>query len=81
MIALHRDEFWVFRFADARVVPRFHLDGAEAGRRAAVFRLDPATGGPAELLAEAVVGDGGWVDLPAPVVVRPGQGFVARVVG
>jgi hypothetical protein len=42
-----------------------------------VFALDPATGGRGALLAVAVAGDGGWVDLPTPLVVRAGGGFVA----
>lgn len=77
MTPLHRDPHFVFRFADARLVPRFHLDGVEPGRRVAVYRLDPDTGGPADFLAAAVAGEGGWVDLPEPLVVRAGAGFVA----
>lgn len=79
MLPLHRDEFYTFTFADARLVPRFHLDGAGEGCSVDVFRLEPDGGGPAELLASAVVGPGGWVDLPAPLVVRAGGGFLARV--
>lgn len=77
MTPLHRDPHYTFRFADDRLIPRFHLDGIEPGRRVAVYRLDPATGGPAGLLAEAVAGNGGWVNLPEPLVVRTGEGFVA----
>ena len=29
------------------------------------------------LLATVTVGDGGWVDLPKPILVRAGEGFVA----
>jgi putative acetyltransferase len=77
MTPLHRDPHFTFRFAEDRLIPRFHLDGIELGRRVAVYRLDPQTGGPAELLARAVAGDGGWVDLAEPLVVRAGEGFIA----
>jgi hypothetical protein len=29
------------------------------------------------LLATAIVGEGGWVDLPEPIIVRAGEAFVA----
>jgi hypothetical protein len=77
MTPLHRDPHFTFRFADDRLVPRFHLAGVEPGRRVAVYRLDPAAGTPLDRLAEAVTGEDGWVDLPEPLVVRAGGGFVA----
>jgi putative acetyltransferase len=77
MTPLHRDPHFTFRFVDDRLIPRFHLDGVELGRRVAVYRLDPQTGGPADRLARAVAGEGGWVDLPGPLIVRAGEGFVA----
>jgi hypothetical protein len=76
MIPLHRDPHFTFRFADGRIVPRFHLEGMDAGRRISVFRLNPATGKPLILIATATVGAGGWVDLPEPIIVRAGEGFV-----
>lgn len=77
MIPLHRDPHFTFRFGDDRIIPRFHLEGVEAGRRVLVFKLDPATGERLGLIATATVGDGGWVDLPEPIIVRAGEGFVA----
>ena len=77
MIPLHHDRYFTFRFADDRIIPRFHLEGVEAGRRISVFKLDPATGERVGLIATATVGDGGWVDLPEPIIVRAGDGFVA----
>ncbi len=77
MIPLHRDPHFTFRFADDRIIPRFHLEGVGAGRRVSVFGLDPASGERLGLLATAAVGEGGWVDLPEPLVVRAGGGFVA----
>lgn len=77
MTPLHRDPHFRFQFVEDRLIPRFHLDGVEPGRRVAVYRLDPSTGAPAGLLTRAVAGAGGWVDLPEPLVVRAGEGFVA----
>ena len=77
MIPLHRDPHFTFRFADDRIIPRFHLEGVEAGRRISLFKLDPATSEPLGRIATATVGDGGWVDLPEPIIVRAGEGFVA----
>lgn len=77
MIPLHHDLHFTFRFGDDRIIPRFHLEGVEAGRRVFVFRLDPATGERLDLIRRATVGDGGWVDLPEPILVRAGEGVVA----
>ncbi|VTT97630.1 unnamed protein product [Gemmataceae bacterium] len=81
MTPLYRDPHFTFRFTDDRVVPRFHVEGVAAGRVVVVYRLDPATGEPAERLADAVAGADGWVELPEPLVVRAGGGFVAVPVG
>lgn len=77
MIPLHRDPHFTFRFADDRLIPRFHLEGVGAGRRVSVFKLDPSMDERLDLIATATVGDGGWVDLPEPIIVRAGEGFVA----
>ena len=77
MIPLHHESHFTFRFADARLIPRFHLEGVEAGRRVSVFRLDPVTGERLDLIASATAGEGGWVDLAEPIMVRAGEGFVA----
>ena len=77
VIPLHADPCFTFRFADDRLIPRFHLEGVPVGRRVSVFRIDPATGERRGLLATATVGDGGWVDLPQPLLVRDGEAFVA----
>ena len=74
MIPLFRDPGWTFRFADDRLVSRFHLDGAEPGRPVTVVAL-----GAGDVLATAVVGADGWVQLATPLVVRAGGGFVARL--
>jgi hypothetical protein len=58
-------------------VPRFHLDSVGAGHLVAVYAIDSTSGRQTDLLAEAVVGEGGWVDLPEPLVVRAGGRFVA----
>ena len=77
MQALYEDPCFTFRFADDRIIPRFHLEGVEVGRRVSVFKMDPSTGERLSLLATAAVGEGGWVDLGEPIMVRAGEGFVA----
>ena len=77
MIPLHHDPHFTFRFADDRIIPRFHLESVEAGRQVSVFWIDPVTNERLGLLATAIVGDGGWVDLDQPIIVRAGEAFVA----
>src|SRR5438309_1560680 len=77
MLPLYEDPHFTFRFADDRLIPRFHLEGVEAGRRVSVYKLDPGTGERLGLLATATVGEAGWVDLPEPITVRAGDAFVA----
>jgi hypothetical protein len=77
MLPLYEDPHFTFRFADDRIIPRFHLEGVEAGQRVNVFKIDPGTGESLGLLATASVGDGGWVDLSEPIIVRAGEAFVA----
>jgi hypothetical protein len=77
MINLYQDPWFTFRFADDRIIPRFHLEGVEAGRRVTVFKIDPGIGERLGLLNTASVGDGGWVDLTEPIIVRAGEAFIA----
>lgn len=77
MLPLHHEPFFTFRFADDRIIPRFHLEGIESGRRVSVFRINPGTGERLSLLASAMAGEGGWVDLAEPIIVRAGEAFVA----
>jgi hypothetical protein len=77
MLPLYKDPCFTFRFAEARIIPRFHLEGVEAGRQVSVYRIDPGTGDRLRLLATATVGDGGWVDLTEPIIVRAGEAFIA----
>ena len=77
MQPLYHDPHVTFRFADDRIIPRFHLESVEAGRQVSVFRIDPGTQERLGLLATATVGDGAWVDLPEPIIVRASEGFVA----
>lgn len=77
MLPLYEDPHFTFRFADDRLIPRFHLEGVEAGRRVSVYKIDPDTGERLDLLATASVGEGGWVDLAEPIFVRAGEAFVA----
>ena len=77
MRPLYEDPQFTFRFADDRIIPRFHLEGVGVGRRVLVFKIDPGTGERLGLLATAAVGEGGWVDLPEPIIVRAGEALVA----
>jgi hypothetical protein len=77
MLPLYEDPCFTFRFADDRIIPRFHLEGVEAGRRVEVYRINPDTGERLGRLATATVGEGGWVDLGKPIIVRIGEAFVA----
>ena len=77
MRPLYEDPHFTFRFADDRLLPRFHLEGVEAGRLVSVFRIDPGTGERLGLLATANVGTDGWVDLAEPIIVRAGEAFIA----
>jgi hypothetical protein len=76
MLSLYRDPHFTLRFAEDRIIQQFHLDGVEAGQRVAVFQIDPGAGERLGLLATATAGDGGWVDLDKPIIVRDGDVFV-----
>ena len=77
MIPLYQDPQFTFRFIEDRRIPRFHLEGVEAGRRVSVFKIDPGIGERLGLLTTASVGEAGWVDLAEPIIVRAGDAFVA----
>jgi hypothetical protein len=76
MIPLHHESHFTFRFGDDRIIPRFHLEGVEVGRRVLVLKIDPDTDERLGLLATAIVGQGGWVNLMEPIVVRAGEAFI-----
>jgi hypothetical protein len=77
MLPLYEDPGFTFRFTDDRLIPRFHVEGIEAGRQVMVYRIDPCTGERLGVLATARTGEGGWVDLAEPIIVRAGDVFVA----
>jgi mannose-6-phosphate isomerase-like protein (cupin superfamily) len=77
MRPLYEDPHFTFCFADDRIIPRFHLEGVEAGQPVSVFKINPGTGERLGLLARAVVSEGGWVDLAEPIIVRAGDAFIA----
>ena len=54
-LPLYQDLWFTFRFAEARIIPRFHLEGVETGRQVAVFKIAPGTGERLGLLAMATV--------------------------
>ena len=77
MIPLYRDAGFTFQFADNRLIPRFHLDSIAEGCWISVFKIDPVSGAQKELLARAIVGEGGWVNLEEPIVMLAGEAFLA----
>lgn len=77
MLPLYQDPWFTFRFAEDRIIPRFHLDGIEAGRRISVFKIDPGAVERLVLLATVTVEEGGWVNLLEPIIVRAGEAFIA----
>ena len=76
MKPLYQDPHFTFRFAEDRLIPRFRLEGIEAGRRVSVFKIVPGTGARLGVLATAIVGEDGWVDLGEPIIVRAGDAFI-----
>src|SRR4051812_29702289 len=73
---LYEASWFPFRFADDRLISRFHLEGINAGRRVSVFKIEVSTGERLGLLATATVSEGGWVDLGEPIIVRAGEAFI-----
>jgi len=76
MLPLYQDLWFTFRFADDRRIPRFHLERVAVGKQVKVYKIDPGTGDRLGLLATATVGEGGWVDLQEPIIVRAGEAFI-----
>ena len=77
MLPLYQDPCFTFRFAEDRMIPRFHLEGVTPGTQVSVFKIDSASGERLGLLATATVGNGGWVDLSEPIIVKAGEAFIA----
>ena len=73
---LYEDPHFTFHFTDGRLIPCFRLEGVEAGRQVSAFTIDPGSGGRLGLPATAAVGEGGWVDLGEPIIVRAGEAFI-----
>jgi hypothetical protein len=77
MTPLYEGPHFTFRFADDRILPRFHLEGIDAGRCVSIIKIDAVSGKRLGLLATPTVGEGGWVDLTEPIIVRAGEAFIA----
>lgn len=60
MIPLYEYSCFAFRFADARLIPRIHLEGIGVERRVSVFKIDAVTSERLGVLGKAIVGGGGW---------------------
>jgi len=76
MLPLYRLPHFTFHFSEDRIIPRFHLEGIRAGRRVSVFKIDTESGEQLGLLAEAVVGKDGWVDLQEPIIIKAEETFI-----
>ena len=81
MIDLYRDDDFTFRFAEPRVVGRFHLEGVATGAVVAVRRLATPGDVVGEWLATATVGDGGWVEITPSLRVDAANGFRVTLEG
>jgi hypothetical protein len=77
MQPLYEDPWFTFRFAEDRIIPRFHLEGVQAGQMVSIFKIDPGTGERLGLLTSGTVGESGWVDLSELIIVRAGEAFIA----
>ncbi len=73
MLRLYEDPGFTFRFADDRIIPRFHLEDAEPGRRVSIHMIERITGERLNLLATVLVGPRGWVELSEPIMVKAGD--------
>lgn len=81
MLPLYRDPCLTFHFAEDRIIRRCHLEGVATGSRVEVFKVEAVTCQCLDLLATTLVGDGGWVELTAPTIVRAGDTFIAVPAG
>jgi hypothetical protein len=79
MIPLRRDPWFTFRFAEARRVDVFFVEGVEPGRRVAIHVLDPTTQAPGARIGVAFVGEAGRTEPAAPLIVQAGEGFLVLV--
>ena len=69
MLPLYNDPHFTFRFADNRIIPRFHLEGVEVGRRVAgpvrvALQVDDAAATAEALVAAGATRLGGPVVTP-----------------
>ena len=74
---LYEDPWFTFRFAEDRIIHRFHLEGVPVGQGVSIFKIDPGNGERMGLLATATVGEEGWVEVAQPIIVRAGTAFIA----
>ena len=78
MTPVYEDLHFRFRFADIRIIPRFHLEGVEAGQHVSVFKIAPGTSERLGL-AIATVGEGAWVGLGAIIGTVFGERLLRRI--
>lgn len=78
MIPLYEDPWYTFHFDEDRSVQRFHLAGSTAGKSIRVYETDSKSRQRKGLITSAIVGEDGWVELAAPLIVRAGEGFIVE---
>jgi hypothetical protein len=78
MIPLHHERHFTFRFGEPRIVPRFHLEGVAIGVRVSIHRFDAINERRLDLIATALVSEGGWVELAEPLHVSVAEGFIVE---
>jgi hypothetical protein len=80
VIELYHEDDFTFRFAEPRVVGRFHLENVAPGTVVAVRRLRTPGDVVGEMVATATVGPGGWVEIEPALRVDAANGFRVRCV-
>ena len=58
MLPLYHDSWFTFRFADDRIIPRFHLEDVLPGTHVSVIKINAETGERLGLLATGLSGIG-----------------------
>ena len=80
MIELYHEDDFTFRFAEPRVVGRFHLDGVAPGTVVTVRWLRTPGDVVGDVAATATVGAGSWVEIQPALRVDAANGFRVRCV-
>jgi hypothetical protein len=77
MKPLYQSPWFTFRFAEDRIIDRFHLEGVPVGQRISIHWFDTATNTRGDSIGFASADATGWVELAEPIVVKKGDCFIA----